>query len=46
MFKVLTMTGMVVFVSLLIEIGILYYQATVGKLPFNIKLLPNLGGQL
>lgn len=42
--KVLVVTGVIVFVSVIMEIALLHYSATKGKLPFKIQLLPNLFG--
>lgn len=35
---------LVVVVSCLIDVGFLHMQATRGKLPFKLKLLPQVGG--
>lgn len=46
MIKLLSITSVIVFISILIEIGLIYYQVTVGKLPWKIKLLPDIGNYL
>lgn len=33
----------VVFIGTLVDIALLHYQANNGKLPFNIKIFPNMG---
>lgn len=37
-------TIIVVMVAVIMDVALLYYQATKGKLPFKIQLFPNLGG--
>jgi len=44
--KMLLTTATVVFIAVLIDVCFLHYQATVGKLPWKLKLLPDIGGQL
>ncbi len=46
MIKLLTVTAAIVFIAILIDTGLLYRQATVGKLPWKIKLFPDIGGYL
>lgn len=46
MTKLLVTTAVIVFIAILIDISLLHHQATVGKLPWKIKLLPDIGGYL
>jgi hypothetical protein len=38
-------TATIVLIAMLIDVGLLHRQATQGKLPFRIKLMPDIGGQ-
>ena len=46
MMKLFLVTAAIVFVAILIDVSLLHYQATVGKLPWKLKLLPDIGGYL
>jgi hypothetical protein len=39
-------TAAVVFIALLLDVALLHRQATVGKLPFKVKIFPDVGGSL
>jgi hypothetical protein len=44
MMKMFLTTALVVFLALLIDVALLHRSATMGKLPFKIKLFPEIGG--
>lgn len=46
MIKLFTTTALIVFVAILIDVALLHHQATVGKLPWKLKLFPDIGGYL
>ena len=46
MIKLFTTTAIIVFVGILIDVALLHYQATHGKLPWKLKLFPDIGGYL
>ncbi len=46
MMKLFLVTSIIVFIAILIDVALLHYQATVGKLPWKLKLLPDIGGYL
>jgi len=46
MIKLLVTTAVIVFVALLLDVSLLHYQATVGKLPWKLNLLPNIKDML
>jgi hypothetical protein len=46
MLKLLCTTAIVVFFATILDLALLHRHATVGKLMWSIKLLPNIGGQL
>jgi hypothetical protein len=46
MVKLLTTAAIIVFIAMLIDIAMIHHQATVGKLPWKLKLFPDIGGYL
>lgn len=46
MIRLLVMTAITVFAAILLDISLLHHQATVGKLPWKLKLFPDIGGYL
>jgi hypothetical protein len=46
MLKLLITAAIVVFIAMLMDVASLHYQATVGKLPWKLKLFPDIGGYL
>ena len=46
MLKLIGTLAAIVFVATLLDLALLHRQATVGKLMWKIKLLPDIGGML
>lgn len=46
MIRLLIVTASIVFLAILVDIALLYYQATIGKLFWKVKIFPDIGGLL